>query len=312
MALSSTQLDLSLVRKNRDISLKVNYLKDKEVKDMKKLLLKRFNSDEGFMGPTHALSGVAAFLFVAAFFSEYFQRVYGPTNYPIFIAGLILTIGGSLLPDFDNTSSTAISVTGMVGQLISSAMRASARAIYAVTRKKTEPATADPHRMFWHTIVAAVGIGFLVQALISSTSLIKITLLGKVYSVGTLILAFLILIASQLMFAVFFKRFIKKVGKLIPWGIGLGISFALIATIPDGALSWVGISISLGWFIHILGDTLTTAGTPLLFPLSHKGKRWWSWRLPPYIHANGPIEHYVFIPLFLLIIGVSLIKLITG
>ena len=284
---------------------------------MKKILLKRINSDGGFMGPTHALSGVAAFLFVAAFFSSFFQKIYGPTNYPIFIAALILVIGGALLPDFDNTKSTAISVTGIVGQLISTAMRASARAIYAVTRGKLDKPSADPHRMFWHTILAGVGVGALVSLLVKTTSPISFTVAGRSISLAHFIVGFFLLIATQLMFAVFFKKLIKKIsgglGIVMSWLIGLGITIALLSTIPNGAsLTWVGISISAGWLIHILGDTLTTAGTPLLFPLSHKGHRWWSWRLPPYIHANGPIEHYVFFPLFLVIIGISLFKLITG
>ena len=89
---------------------------------MKKLLLKRLGSDEGFMGPTHALSGVAVFFFIAAFAPNIFIKLFGAINYPLYITALILVIGGALLPDFDNVKSTAISVTGFVGQIISSAM----------------------------------------------------------------------------------------------------------------------------------------------------------------------------------------------
>ena len=284
---------------------------------MKKLLLKRLGSDGGFMGPTHALSGVAVFFFIAAFAPNIFIKLFGAINYPLYITALILVIGGALLPDFDNVKSTAISVTGFVGQIISSAMRSSARVIYTLTRGKKDAPTADPHRMFWHTIVAAISVGFLVTLLIKSTSLIKFSVFGRPATLSILIVGFLLLVATQLTFAIFFKKSIKKIsgglGIVVSWVIGLVVTLALLSQIPATTnFQWVGIAISLGWIIHILGDTVTTAGTPLFFPLKHKGTRWWNWRCPPHIHANGPIEHYVFFPLFVLIIVISIFKIFVS
>ena len=76
--------------------------------------------------------------------------------------------------------------------------------------------------------------------------------------------------------------------------------------------NWVGIMIMIGWITHILGDTITTSGTPILWPLSHHGKRWWSYRLPPHIHADGEIEHKLFFPLFALLVVVALVKIVMG
>ena len=73
--------------------------------------------------------------------------------------------------------------------------------------------------------------------------------------------------------------------------------------------SWLAFSAVLGYTVHILGDTLTIAGTPLLWPLKHKGKRWWTYRFLG-VRAGGEIEKYIFIPVFISIIILSLIKII--
>lgn len=285
---------------------------------MKKRLLSKINSDNGFMGPTHAMSGVAVFLFVAAFFPMFIQKLFGQTNVFIYTAALLIVVGSALLPDFDNVKSTAISVLGIVGQGISSAMRGSARAIYSITRSKYDKPNADPHRGFWHTIVAGLSIGGLTYLLLKSTSMIKITLSGKDFSLATIIVGFIILISTQLVFAVFFKKVIRKMsngilGRLTSWILGFAVAISLVINFPPNSdFKWVGIAISAGWITHILGDTLTTSGTPLFFPIPHKGHRWWSHRWYPRIKANGPVEHYIFIPFFLIIIAISVSKLILG
>lgn len=285
---------------------------------MKKRLLNKINSDNGFMGPTHAMSGVAIFLFVAAFFPAFIQKLFGDVNVFTYTAALLILVGSALLPDFDNVKSTAISVLGVVGQGISSAMRASARVIYSLTRSKYDKPNADPHRGFWHTIVAGLSAGGLTYLLIKSTSLIRFTAFNREFNVAMVIIALIILISTQLVFAVFFKKVIRRLsngilGQLTAWILGVIVATALLINFPENMdYKWVGIAISSGWIIHILGDTLTTSGTPLLFPIPHKGHRWWSHRWYPRIKANGPVEHYIFIPFFLIVIAISVSKLLLG
>lgn len=282
---------------------------------MKKHLLKRFNEDYGFMGPTHALSGVAVFLLIAAFLPTIVTELTGGNLYVLIGFGIAF-VGSCLLPDFDNVKATVISVLGIVGKGLSNGMRAIARVIYSVTRSKYDKPGADPHRGFWHTIVAGLMTGGLLYLLITATDKIKFTIIKYDISIGLFILWFLLLIFTQIIFAVFFKKVMRKLtqgilGSLTTWIIGGVISGFVVINIPVGTdFKWIGIAIAGGWITHILGDTLTTSGTPLLFPIPHKGHRWWSHRLPPYIKANGPVEHYIFIPLFSLLIVLALAKIL--
>lgn len=279
---------------------------------MKEKLIDRINSDNGFMGPTHALSALALSLCIIAFFPKLITVLF-PAGIVALVIGVILFIGASLLPDFDNVKSTVISVLGIVGQVISTAMRASARFIYSITRSKYDKPNADPHRGFWHTAVAGILAGFLGYILITLGDKLKVTIYGQALSFGRLLLILLIAIAVQLILAVFAKSFMRQIsknvlGKIICWIIGLVIAFILVMLLPTELdFHWVWASISGGWITHILGDTLTTSGTPLLFPIPHKGHRWWTHRWYPRVKANGPVEHYFFIPLFTLLIGVAII-----
>lgn len=283
---------------------------------MKHLLTMRKNEDNAFMGPTHALSGVAVFLLVLAFIPT-FSSKFLFDNLFITIAFAIIFVGSALLPDFDNTRSTVISVLGIIGQGMSTSMRAIARIVYSLTRSKYDKPGADPHRGFWHTIVAGVSIGGLIYLATTSLSIFQFNLFGREVTAGTLLTWSLLVIFSQIVFAVFLKKAMKRLsniflGSLVGWIVSGILSASIVINLPiNQNYLWVWIAIAGGWIVHILGDTLTTSGTPLLFPIPHKGHRWWNWRLPPYIKANGPVEHYIFVPLFFILIAVALLKLVV-
>lgn len=278
---------------------------------MNKHLMERVHSDDGFMGRTHALSGVALFLVVAAFFPTLFATLLPNANWALVISAFLLTVGASLLPDFDNVRSTIISVLGIIGVGISTVMRAFARAIYSVTRSKSDKPNADPHRGFWHTIIAGLMTGFLAYLLVTTTSKVKIPIFDTIDHLGYLFLGLFILIATQVTFAIFFKSQMKKLtkgfgGQAVSWLIGLAITVLLLMNLPKvDSYLWVFVCISGGWIIHILGDTITTSGTPLLFPIKHKGHRWWNWRFPPHIKAGGPTENYVVMPALVFLIVIA-------
>lgn len=280
------------------------------------MIKKRIKSDDAFMGPTHALSVVAVFLIIISFFPGFFADFFGPQHILFYILVLLISSGSGLLPDFDNTRSTAISVLGPIGSVISNTMRMTARVIYSLTRSKMDKPSADPHRGFWHTIVAAVGFGGIMWGLVKICTRFTFSIFSIKTNAGFVVIFVYALICTQLVLAVFFKRFSKRIsngflGKLSLWIIGFLLTLVLMLNLPEiTRYGWFWIAISGGWIIHILGDTLTTSGTPLFWPIKHKGHRWWSYRWPPYIRANGPIEHYIFIPFFLLIIAISLLNIL--
>lgn len=281
---------------------------------MRNINLNRLNEDNAFMGPTHALSGVAAFLLLVAFAPSVISEITGD-NLFVIIATAILFVGASLLPDFDSVRATIISVLGFIGKGISTGMRAIAKVVYSITRSKYDKPDADPHRGFWHTIVAGVLSGFGFFLLVTSFNKVSFEIGSVELSLGLFILWFLITISIQIGFAVFLKKQMRRLsdnmfGSLASWALGGVVSAFIVYNIPvDSNFKWVWVAITGGWICHLLGDTFTTAGTPLIFPLRIKGKSWWTVRFPPYMKADGAIEHYVVIPLFIIIIVGCIVKI---
>lgn len=268
------------------------------------------------MGTTHALSGLALILALVAFVPDFVEWAGWTTPAIVFLAALVVS-GASLISDLDNSVSTAKNSLGLLGNSLSVFFRGSSRFIQSTIRTKRDNPDGDPHRGFWHTIPAALLLGFLTWLATGIPTVISLPLLGEVTLgwIGALIIAY---ISIQLSFAGLFSKIIKKVLKGSASFEAVSVTVAMIATtatfwtIPkDESFWWLSVAVTVGVITHILGDTFTTAGTPLLFPLKIKGKLWWTIRFLP-IKAGGLTEKYVFIPLFGLISIVSLFWILLG
>lgn len=274
------------------------------------MLSKRIKSDAGLMGPTHALSAVAFALLATWLASDFmFDTVLQSTDVIVFISAIIIIIGAALMPDLDAVKSTSINVLGVVGAGMSTAMRGFSSIIQG-TIKGPYDKSSDPHRGFWHTLIAA----FLAGGLFMGLTSIEVNLFDvgdRPVTVATLIVLFVLYISIKLVLASLFKSFYNKnkssTGK-IGMSIGaLAVSAILVYLLPSNIdYRWVGGAVTFGWIAHLLGDMMTVSGVPILFPLKIKGKRWWDIRLPLGIKAGGFIETTVLIPIFSIIILLSL------
>ena len=82
-------------------------------------ILKRIKSNKGFAGHTHALSTLSLFLLLATLNPVLIYKTLLHTeNIFIFLASIFFVVGFCLFPDFDNTKSTVISNTGIIGILL--------------------------------------------------------------------------------------------------------------------------------------------------------------------------------------------------
>lgn len=278
-------------------------------------MIRRVKSDKGLMGPTHALFALTMALLATWIASDLmFKKILGTTDLLVYCAALVIIVGSSLMPDLDAVNSTVINVLGIIGSVLSSAMRAFSSFIQSTIKGPYDKA-GDPHRGFWHTLVASFLIGFVISMLTN----IKIPLFsigGTQFTVSSVIIVFIIYISIQLTLASLFKSFYKKQSKSILMKIGtglgsLGFAVLLVRFMPTTInYNWVGGAVTFGWITHLLGDMLTVSGVPILFPLKRKGKRWWNYRFPFGIKAGGYVEKTILIPLFSIISIISLIKII--
>ncbi len=261
--------------------------------------------DKAFMGTTHALSGFAVFLALVAFAPAIAEWA-GFTSPAIIVLAAVVVAGAALIPDLDNTTSTAKNSLGLLGEGLSIVFRGSATAIQTVVRGPRDDANVDPHRGFWHTIPASIILGVLVWLLTAIQAPVFIPFIGDVTFgwIGAVVVAF---ICIHMAFAGLFGKIIKKVirgSAGFESALTLATSVAVLALfwfIPrDENFWWLSIAVAMGAILHILGDAFTTAGVPLTFPIPVKGKLWWKTRFLP-IKAGGTVENYVFMPAFALI-----------
>lgn len=276
----------------------------------------KLKNEKGFMGPTHALSGLAIFLFLVAVAPSFIHGKILKTDNPIVvILACIVVIGGSLSPDMDSPQSTANSTLGFFGVIMSNLMKWTSLFFQNTFKSKSDGSVSNPHRGFWHTIISAFIIGLLTTLVTMSTYEIKLGV--KTVTTGMIATVFIVYSSVKLTLAIFAKKEYNRIAK---GGLGVRLAYSFIALIlsvgvilliPDDiSYAWVGGALALGWFIHIMGDTFTVAGVPVLWPIKIKGKRWWNIRMPLTIKAGGALETAVFIPVFLLISIISTIIII--
>lgn len=272
--------------------------------------------EHGFMGFTHALSAVAVVLLWFVFFPGTFRDLFSSDNLTVLILLVLVVSGGALMPDLDNTQSSAKSALGPIGALLSAAMRATSPIIKTLIHSKYDKDLDNPHRGFYHTALCAVIMGGIAAVLCSN--LIHVDL-GPISVNGVffaLILAFVTVDMALSVLAKPLMRKVKSAGGILGGVLGIIISLALVMVLfyflpKDMNYMAVGIGYGLGWLIHDIGDCFTTAGVPLLFPIPIRGHLWWNIRFLK-IKAGGVIENWVFIPLFTLTIIICSVLIITS
>lgn len=281
-----------------------------------KMLYIKIKSDAAFMGITHAMSAVAIFLLVVAFAPDFTNNILKTSNFWVILLAGAVTAGSALIPDLDNTQSTAKSALGFLGEALSTFFRVSSEFVQVSIRTKRDDPTPNPHRGAWHTIPAAILLGGGVWLLAGIPGRITIPLLGEIH-VGELIaiiITFLIVHIALSSLAASSMRKIKKsgvFGEIFAMIFSLGFTLLIYMNIPsDTGFQWLGISITAGCIIHILGDCFTRAGAPILFPISAKlkGKFWWNTRFAK-LKAGGPTETYLINALLIIVIIIAFIKL---
>lgn len=262
------------------------------------------------MGMTHALSAVAVMLVILVFKPDMMSTLFGSTSVPVFILMLLVVTGGALMPDLDNTQSSAKSSLGFIGQGISVFMRSTSPIIQSLfsTRRDKKPGDDrfSAHRGFYHTFLCAILIGVLCFFLCSDRihiSIIGLVIDGRFFSI---VLAFIgVHIALSTLFGSFMRRMKNNAGVLsviIPTLVSLVVIILIWSMLPTGvSYSRIGVAFGLGWIIHIIGDMCTKQGVPAFAPIPIRGKCWYDIRFLP-IEAGGTVENYVITPLLIAVI----------
>ena len=236
------------------------------------------------MGRTHALSGWCAGLAAAPL-----AGVASGAPQVVFAAA---TAGFALLPDLDHPGASASRFLGPVTGGISWLLRWCSARLYALTKGPRDERCSGTHRHLSHTLLFALALG--------AAATVGVATGGPWVLLGVLL--FGLLLASHV----------------------LGDWVGLAALVAGGALfartdahtvlgevgGWIGAAVALGCLVHDLGDAISEAGCPILFPLLIAGETWYEIRPPRFLRfrTGKAFEQLVVFPA----LGLAAVLLVPG
>jgi hypothetical protein len=267
------------------------------------------------MGPTHAMAGAAAWLALVgaagAGVSAPGMEVLVGMPFPVVAMGAAVCAGGALLPDIDcpgslslKDGSTVVRAFGIAGEAVGKAMDGLALLVFDLTKSRHDTDRHSGHRLLTHTAVFAVGLGMLTSLAASLPG--TFTAGGKRYSTGTAMALLIMWTCLHLALFGLFEKWTKKQRKtfslvgVMVFSAALTIvtALALPAQAAGGKFWWLGLAVGGGSAVHCLGDAITRAGVPFVWPIPIRGRRWREIQLPSLlsIRAGGRFEYAALFP----------------
>jgi len=275
---------------------------------------------KGFMGRTHALLSVMLLCILLLIPIEFLQQVFGllKENVLFFIVGLIVVIGGALLPDLDNAKSCAGSTLGFMGSICTVFMQSTATIVYQLLHMRSDSQSPYfPHRYLWHTLLAGAGVLSLFyfgmpngnQTIIQGVQQQGFAdfVMNNTAMIFFIIFLFMAVLAgSDMVFSKIIKFF--KLPKLLSYIFPVA-ALVYMFFLDYTHLHILGILIGLGYVYHTIEDCFADSGCPLLFPLPIRHQMWHRVQLTPITIKTGSITN-TLLDVAILIVDIILIALI--
>ncbi|GAA2523036.1 metal-dependent hydrolase [Pilimelia columellifera subsp. columellifera] len=257
------------------------------------------------MGPSHALSGAAVWLagsWAADHFWGFHQR-------PAALAvGAAVCAGAALLPDLDMSGkvtanrggATVARAFGIFTLFLAEVVEKLCLFMYHATKMKKDPHRRNGHRTFTHTLpfVALVGWGT--------------TWLCVRYGKPAVIAILFVMMGLAL--RGLFDRWAERSGWLAVTAASAVAAYAAYLTLPgERSYPELGFAVAVGCLTHLLGDLITSAGIPILWPLPLGRRTWRMIGLPKAVavRAGGPVEVVVLRGAMLIVTGLAALALLA-
>jgi membrane-bound metal-dependent hydrolase YbcI (DUF457 family) len=253
------------------------------------------------MGPSHALSGAAAWLAGSVALDHFGALHQTPLQLAV---GTAMCAGGALLPDLDlsgkvtaNRGGATVAHTfGVVSLFVAECVEKLSLGVYKLTRGSKDPDRENGHRTLTHTILFNVLLGLATTALCWR--------FGKWAVIGVLFVTFAMTLRGL------FVKWAKQAGWLIVTLASAAAAFGVYQRLPsDRGYPILGLAIGVGGIVHLLGDLLTDRGCPLFWPMPlGKGRMWRAVGVPDamVVKVGGSVEVMVLRTAF------TIVALATG
>lgn len=211
-------------------------------------------------GPTHAMSGLAAWAAVTAAAGVH---TIGQLTPKTWVVGAILATGAALLPDIDHPKSTVARTFGGMSRGVSAALSGFSGFLYRLTRTQHDSDRSGTHRGFTHTIVFAILAGLITTAIVQSSN-------GT--ALGVLMFVFAGLTVRGLM-----NNWSPQSDALLIAAVSLTLTivcWAWSGNQPHDAAAF-GVAVMIGCIAHFIGDAITEQGCPMFWPIPLGSRTWY-------------------------------------
>lgn len=256
------------------------------------------------MGPSHALSGAAAWLagsLALQHFADYHQSALE------LAVGTAMCAGGALLPDLDLSGrvttgeggATVAHTFGRVSLFGAECVEKLSLGIYNVTRMRHDPHRHNGHRTFTHTLPFNVGVG---------VGVFELCLHFGIWAVLPVLF-----ITFSMGLRGLFEKWAKRAGWIVVTAIALGGTlFTYTQLDPGRGYPMLGVAIGFGGIVHLAGDMLTSHGCPILWPIPTGRRMWRCIGVPNAIatEVGGKVETYFWRSLFTVVCVLSFLGLL--
>lgn len=258
---------------------------------------------KGFMGKTHALLSIMLLCICMCIPIDIFENTIGllKENMLFLFVGIIVLAGGALLPDLDNCASSAGSTLGFMGSIMTIFMQSISSIIWTLVHTRRERHPITPHRYFWHTLVASIGLiclfmfGIPTEDTTIFNSISSETLIGFLQNHATVVFLIVIIFMAVLCGSdMILNRLIKlfKLPPLLSYVLPL-IIMIYSCTLDFAHLRVLGICVGFGYLFHCLEDFFADTGVPLLWPIPIRGQCWHRCRFILTCETGGLINNII-------------------
>lgn len=279
---------------------------------------------KGFIGKTHALLSILLFLICILIPVDFFKKTIGIMRDEtlFFIVGLIVLVGGSLLPDLDNGQSSAGATLGAFGSICTTFMQTISSICWTFLHGKGDKMPPSQHRYLWHTLIVGGGIFSLFyfgmpqgeQTLydtIKRSDDLALSVQENAIVLFFIILIFMaILVGSNMVLSKLISVF--KLPKILNYILPT-IMLVYLFFIDMSHLRILGICLGMGYIFHPIEDCFADTGVPILWPLPIKKQLWKRIKFPITITTGSlpnTILDIILIIIDALLLGLMVVKII--
>ncbi len=251
------------------------------------------------MGPSHALSGAAAWLAGSLAMEHYAGYHQSAVQLAV---GTAMCAGGALWPDMDlsgrvtaNRGGATVAHTfGVASLFAAEVIEKVSLGVYNMTRTRRDPRRSNGHRTLTHTLVYNVLFGFGAFELCVA--------FGKWAVIAVLFLTFAMALRGL------FETWAHRAGWVVVTGVSAAGAMWAFHELPAGrGYPMLGVALGAGGIMHLLGDMATSHGCPVLWPLPLGRRTWRNIGLPASVsvEVGGTVEVYVLRTAFTMIVALA-------